>query len=181
MARGIGEEKLVVKESIGNRLFGLLAFVFVCFCGALLIWQSSSKIRQWFNADQLVESRALVVDTYILDNPKSNNKTGAQWYDYQAMALAELAVDGKNYSSQLELASCPHDRQCAEQALRRFPENKTVTVFYNPKNPKEIHLSNDLPLLGPLVSFLLGLLFILPFLSWLYSKIVLHISQQRGR
>lgn len=167
-----------LKEWISNHLFGLTAVVFVCFCGIILIWHSSGMIHQWFDRDKLVQQQATVVGSYILDNPRSNNKTGAQWYNYQVMALMELAVDGKSYRGKLELASCPYDKECADRALHRFPENKTVTVYYNPQKPHEMHLSNDLPLFGPLVSLLLGFVFIWPCLSWLYGKVVLFISRQ---
>lgn len=144
-------EQETTDKNEGPGLFGFAAILTALCIGCLTMWYNGTKMVQWWHAEQLVPGQAVVWDIfkegggYVSDLDLPKNRTAARLY-----GIFDLEIEGKTYRSrEVDLWNRSKD-------LR---EGDVVTVFYTPDNPSEMHLTKDLPIVGPILVFLLGVLF----------------------
>lgn len=144
------EQKQVANQERPG-LFGMAAILTALFLGCLMVWHNGMKIAQWWHTDNLVPGEAVLWDVIRqdeghvgdLDLPK--NRTPIRLF-----GIFEIEIEGKRYrSGEVDLWNRP----------KELREGELISVFYNPDNPSEIYLSKELPLFGPALAFLVGLLF----------------------
>lgn len=123
---------------------GLVAFVW-----CLSSLYRHKQIAGWPGAD------GRVLESFV-EGDVSHNKEPRIKYEYR--------VRDRHYVND---RICPQGRiatsgQCAEQLVNRYPVDRPIMVFYNPKNPAESALEKQLPFWVALLKLGTGLvLFIL--------------------
>ena len=89
---------------------------------------------------------------------------------YRPEILYAFSVGGKEYTGvrRTLLAWQTSGSQSAEEVVARYPVGKKVTVYYDPRNPRESILIRESALPSAILVTALGLVFCAVFAGWLF-------------
>ncbi len=122
-------------------------------CAAIWVQRQSRRIRSWAQTTGRIDSAKSVARDVRSEEFRA---TGTGSYSalvtdekFQTRNFAEISysfmVDGKTYhSNRIGLVSGPNYFDVAA-TLKRYPQGKSVTVYYNPENPNECILEREDP------------------------------------
>lgn len=147
------KEKPWAKEKKMDKI-GWVVVLFGLFFGGVMVWYGGIQMLRWWYAEDLVPGEAVLHDLYIEQSSSPGAGEQNNLSPNRRKGVFVRHVHGKNYYSRgLDLYKMPDD-------LR---EGDTVTVYYNPHHPEKMYLTKDLPLFGPVILFLAGLVLVVSF------------------
>ncbi len=145
----------------------IIIFIFFIIIGILFVLEGAYFYQQDTESESWYQTEGVILSSDIY------TESGEHGTMYKANIVYQYQVNGINYTS--DDVSTGHlsssDRNYAQQTVNKYYVGKTVTVFYNPKDPSNAVLEPGATIF-PYIIILFGLLPIIVGSVFLYFMVI---------